>query len=197
MCLPAGRRATTPFEDLVEFAKKNNIKIAANPGIAQLSLPNFSEIAKKIDILVLNQEEASFLTKIPLYGEQETRSPFQEGVRSSTQKDLSALVFKKINEICNGISVMTKGGEGVVVSDGKYIYYAKPPIDRKVVDTTGAGDSFGSGFVAEFIRSGNVESSIQFAMANSVGNLSKVGAKTGLLKKGQKFEKVEVVKESI
>ena len=85
----------------------------------------------------------------------------------------------------------------MVVSDGKYIYYAKPPIDRKVVDTTGAGDSFGSGFVAEFIRSGNVESSIQFAMANSVGNLSKVGAKTGLLKKGQKFEKVEVVKESI
>src|SRR5262249_28386331 len=136
----------------------------------QLSLPNFAEIAKKIDVLIMNQEEASFLTKIPY--EQEPA------------------IFKKLDEICPGIAVMTRGGEGVVVSDGKQLWSAVPPVDRNIQDTTGAGDAFGSGFVAEYIRSGNVESSIQFGMANSVGCISQIGAKNGLLKKGEGFEKV-------
>lgn len=165
------------FEDIVQFAHDQNIKVAVNPGMAQLSLPNFSEITKKIDVLILNQEEASFLTKIPYEQEKE--------------------IFARIDEKCSGIVVMTKGGEGVTVSDNKTMYEAKPPKDRLIVDTTGAGDSFGSGFVVEFIRSsGNIEKSIQFGMANSVGNLSQVGAKTGLLKKGQKFDGVNIEKRS-
>ena len=177
LCLPAGRQAKTPFEDIVDFAKKNNIKIAANPSIAQLSLPNFSDIAKKINVLLLNQEEASFLTKTSFAEEKE--------------------IFSKLNQLHPGITVMTRGGRGVVVSDGKNMYSALPPKDRSILDTTGAGDSFGSGFVAEFMKSADIEASIQLGMANSVGNLSEVGAKTGLLKKGQEFEGVGVKKKII
>jgi len=162
-------------QDIIDFANKNNIKIACNPSIAQLSLVNFSEVAKKIDVLILNQEEASFLTKIPFENEKE--------------------IFKKIDEICPSVVVMTKGGEGVVVSDGKYIYSAKPSPGRKIIDTTGAGDSFASGFISDFIReNGDIEKAIQLGMANSEGCLSEIGAKNGLLKKGQKFERVEVIK---
>ena len=70
-------------------------------------------------------------------------------------------------------------------------------LDRKIVDTTGAGDSFASGFLSEYIKSQDVEKSIQLAMANSVGCLSQVGAKKGLLKKGQEFQRVEVAREGI
>jgi len=162
------------FEKIVDFAKQNNIKIAANPSIAQLCLLNFSEIAKKIDVLILNKEEASFLTKIPSEKERET--------------------FKIINKLCPGVAVITKGGEGVAVFDGKNFYRAVPLPEREVVDTTGAGDAFGSGFVAEFIKSnGDIEKSIQFGMANSKGNLSQMGAKTGLLKKGDEFQSVKVI----
>lgn len=175
------------FEDIVNFANQNKIRVAANPSIAQLSLPNFSEIAKKIDILFLNQEEASFLTKIPYEKEQE--------------------IFSALDSMCPGVAVMTKGGEGVVVSDGKDVYSAKPKPDRKIVDTTGAGDSFASGFLSEFMRSGDiatadggvpqdaVKKSIQFGLANSAGCLSQIGAKNGLLKKEDKFETVKVDKE--
>ena len=164
------------FGELVDFAVKNNIKIAANPGIAQLSLPNFTEIAKKINILILNQEEASFLTKVPLGDEKE--------------------IFKKISGISGGVVVMTKGGEGVTVSDGKNLYSAKPHLERKIVDTTGAGDAFGAGFVSEFIHTdGDIEKAIQLGMGNSAGCLSEVGAKNGLLKKGQEFYRVPVTKE--
>ncbi len=114
------------FEQMVNFAFEHKIKIAVNPGIAQLSLPNFAEIAKKIDVLILNEEEASFLTKIPLQNEKE--------------------IFKKIDQMCPGIILMTKGSSGALVSDGKSRYFAKPHPERLVVDATGAADSFASGF---------------------------------------------------
>ena len=69
------------------------------------------------------------------------------------------------------------------------------PTDRKIIDTTGAGDAFGSGFVCEFMKSGDIEKSIQLGMANSVANLAQVGAKNGLLKKGQEFRRVPVTRE--
>lgn len=183
------------FENIIGFANKNNIKVAVNPGMAQLSLPSFPEIAKKIDILILNQEEASFLTK--------TGAPKDLGARPSTNiENVSALVpwqreiLRKIDNMCPGIVIMTMGGEGVVVADGKHIFYAKPSESREVVDTTGAGDAFGSGFVSGFIESnGDIEYSIQLAMANSEGCIGKIGAKNGLLKKGEDFKKVEVLKE--
>ncbi|MEK7664893.1 MAG: carbohydrate kinase family protein [Patescibacteria group bacterium] len=166
------------FEDIVDFAFNNKIKVAANPGNSQLSLPQekLKNILKKINVLILNKEEASQLTKIPFAEEQS--------------------IFKKIDEICSGVFVMTKGGEGVVVSDGKYLYRAKPHKNRKVVDTTGAGDSFASGFISDYIRrDGDIEKAIQLGMANSEENLAKTGAKTGLLEKNSEFERVQVTKE--
>lgn len=166
------------FEDIVNFAFKNKIKIAVNPGIAQLSLPKekLKNIFNKVNVLILNQEEASFLTKISYENENE--------------------IFKKIDQICSGVAVMTKGGEGVVVSDGKYLYKAKPLPERKIVDTTGAGDSFASGFISDYIKyNGDIEKAIQLGMANSTACLAEFGAKNGLLKKGQKFKRVNVIRE--
>lgn len=166
------------FGEIVKFAKDNNIKVAVNPSKQQLSLPEkeLKDIFSKIDILFLNQEEASFLTKIPFEDEAE--------------------IFKKIDEICPGIAVMTKGGEGVVVSDGEYLYSAVPNPDRKIVDTTGAGDSFASGFLSGYIRfNRDIVKSIQLGLANSEANLAIVGAKTGLLAKKSDFKRIEVAKQ--
>ncbi|MCX6724399.1 MAG: carbohydrate kinase family protein [Candidatus Staskawiczbacteria bacterium] len=166
------------FADIVNFAHENKIKIAVNPSEQQLSLPQekLKEIFQKIDILFLNQEEASFLAKVPFDDEKG--------------------IFQKIDEICSGIAVMTKGGEGVVVSDGKYLYSALPDAKRKIVDTTGAGDSFASGFLSDYIRyDGDIEKAIQLGLANSEANLSEIGAKTGLLDKDSKFDRVKVLKQ--
>ncbi len=164
-------------EKIISFAYKNKIKMALNPGISQLSLPKskLKNIIGKIDILILNQEEASFLTKI------------------SYQKEIK--IFNEIDKMCHGIVIMTKGERGVVVSDGKNLYRAKP-LKTRVVDRTGAGDSFGSGFVSEFIKSGKVEKAIQMGIANSSACLGKRGAKMGLLKKNEKIKKVKIIKEA-
>ncbi|MEK7124696.1 MAG: carbohydrate kinase family protein, partial [Patescibacteria group bacterium] len=167
------------FGDIMAFAKKNGIKVAVNPGIQQLGLPKekLGEILKMVDVLFLNQEEASFLTKIP----------YKDEVN----------IFKKIDEICPGVAVMTKGGNGVIVSDGNFLYSAVPPPNRVIIDTTGAGDSFASGFMSDFIRhSGDIEKAVQLGIANSSGCISKPGAKEGLLEKDQPFERVKVIKST-
>jgi len=161
------------FETLVDFAQKNKIKVMANPGNSQLNLPQqtLKRILKKIDILVLNQEEASLLTKIPYQQEEE--------------------IFKKIDELSPGIAIMTKGPAGVVVSDGNYLYQTEP-LKVKVVDRTGAGDAFAAGFLSGLIQSGQIVYAIQLGIANSSACLQKIGAKNGLLKKNQKWSKVKV-----
>lgn len=165
-------------KDIVSFANKNKIKVAFNPGNSQLSLTKreLEQIINKVDILLLNQEEASILT----------------GIHYSKEKE----IFKKIDDICPGIAIMTKGGDGVSVSDGKH-FYSAPGRRDNIVDNTGAGDSFGSGFVSGYIkRKGNIEYAIQLAMANSVSCLTKLGAKGGLLRKGQSFKKIKTIKEA-
>jgi len=166
------------FDDLVNFAKKNKIKVFANPGHSQLKLglKRLKPILEKIDILLLNQEEASFLTKIPYQKERE--------------------IFKKIDEFVPGIFIMTKGREGAVVSDNKNLWRAKPK-DVKVLDKTGAGDAFGSGFLAGILKKGDIEFALQMAIANASACLQKIGAKEGILRKGEKFEKVKIKKEKL
>lgn len=165
------------FEYLVDYAAKNRIKVAVNPGNCQLKMPalKLQKILKKIDVLFLNQEEACMFTKIAYNKEKH--------------------IFKKLDEMCPGVAVMTKGPEGVTVSDGKHLYCASSP-KSKVVDATGAGDSFAAGFLSGLIQSNNnIEYAIQLGMANSVSCIQKIGAKNGLLKKGQVFKKVKVSKE--
>ncbi len=173
---PLSGKLVQDFLKIIETAKKKNIKTALNPSRFQLEMAEIKKALAKTDILILNQEEAGFLTKIPFKKEK--------------------AVFKKLDKLTQGICIMTKGIKGVTVSDGEFLYTA-PSLKVKVVDETGAGDSFGSGFVAQYIKTNDIAASIQFATANAGANLKKFGAKEGILKKGQKYQKVEVRKQKL
>jgi ribokinase len=162
-------------EELVDFAKKNKIKIAINPGYNQLTLPKptLNRILAKVDILILNREEASLLVKIPFWKEKE--------------------IFQKLDKLVPALCIMTKGVEGAVASDGKYLYQADA-LKIKLIDSTGAGDSFNSGFLTGYIKTKNIMAAMRLGIANSAFNLKKLGAKEGLLKKGQSFPKIKIKK---
>ncbi len=163
-------------EAFIDFAKKNKIKVAMNPGYKQLFLPHqtLERIFKKIDVLILNQEEASLITKVPYNKEKE--------------------IFRRLDNLVSGICVMTKGKEGSVASDGKYIYKA-PALPTKEIDMTGGGDSFSAGFISGFIKKNDITFAMQLGAANSSFNLRKMGAKEGLLAKNQSFPKVKVLRQ--
>lgn len=152
------------LEKSVAWAALNGVKLAANPGGKELDhgLEKLKPLLKNFSIVIMNQEEASGLVEI--------------GYEKETE------IFRAMNEIIGGIFVMTKGPDGVVISDGKNIYRAGVP-DSPVVERTGAGDAFSSGFLTEYIRSGDVAKAVQFATANASSVVTQYGAKAGILKK--------------
>lgn len=176
---PLSGSLTGETKKIVDFANKNKIKVALNPSKEQLSLPKnvLRKIVNKIDVLLLNQEEASVLTKIDYKKEKE--------------------IFKKLDDICPGIAVMTKGPDGLIASDGKILFSA-PGVRTKVADNTGAGDAFGSGFVAGFIKSkGSIEEGIKLGLSNSISCIRSMGAKGGLLGKKDKLKNIKIKKQNL
>ncbi|MBU1255490.1 carbohydrate kinase family protein [Patescibacteria group bacterium] len=174
-------KAYKSLDSLLEYAVKNDIKIAASPvGQSQLGegLERTKALLDKIDILIMNQEEAALLTGIDYSDEEE--------------------IFNKLEKLAPKIKVMTKGPEGVRVTDGEYRYSAGIP-ESGLVDRTGAGDAFSSAFLSGYIEKQDISYAIQLATANSTSVLQKIGAINGLLKKGEwgEWEKVEVKKEKI
>ena len=169
---PFPKSCSDSFYKIVDLAKEKGIKIAVNPSKGQLKSEKFSERIDDFDVLLVNKEEASILTGIPYEREEE--------------------IFKKIDETFRGIFVMTKGPEGLIVSDDEQFYEVNSTPKKKVADRTGAGDSFGSGFVSGLIKKLTIEESIQLGVANATNCLTQKGAKNGLLKEGDSFEKVTV-----
>lgn len=151
------------LEKSVNWAVKNGIKLATNPGGKELDygLEKLRPLLKNFSIVIMNQEEAAKLTGI------------------SYEKEID--IFKMMDEVIGGVFVMTKGPNGVVVSDGKNLYSAGVP-DSPVVERTGAGDAFSSGFVTEYIKSGDIVKAIQFGTANASSVVTQYGAKAGILK---------------
>ncbi|HEY4484334.1 MAG TPA: carbohydrate kinase family protein [Candidatus Paceibacterota bacterium] len=161
---------------VIEHGFKNKIKMAINPGGKELAhgLDKLTPLLRDLDIVIMNQEEAAGLLGMPFEQEEE--------------------IFKKLNQIFSGIVVMTKGPAGVVVSDKKNTYRAGVP-DSPVVERTGAGDAWCSGFVSELIKNGDMIKAIQFATANASSVVTKFGARAGILKEGDwgQWPLVEVV----
>lgn len=162
----SGKSAKTLLP-ILNFAKKNNIKTALDPSSSQLKLglKKLAPVLGKLDVFKLNLEEAARLVGLPYNKEKE--------------------IFKKLDKYVPGMVVMTKGPGGVVVSDGKYIYRAGIFKEKRYIDRTGAGDAFGSGFVAGLIRTGKIEEAIRLGSANATSMVEHLGAKAGILSKTQ------------
>ncbi len=152
------------LKSLLGFAKKNGIKVAFNPSGHHIRHKRKQIISalKDLSFLVLNRGEAADLVGMSFKKEKE--------------------VFKKLDRLTPGIVAVTDGTNGVTVSDGRFLYKAGIFKERKVIDRTGAGDAFGSGFVAGLMRRpGDIRYAIRMASANSTSGIEKIGATEGLL----------------
>lgn len=160
-----GGKLASAFPWLLQQSRKYRIKVAVNPGITQLRMPRarIRPLLNAIDIFVLNREEASLLTGV------------------SYQKPHA--IFQKLDTWVKGLVVMTDGPRGVTVSDGKTRWHAGILRERKRIDRTGAGDAFGSAFVAAIARGKNVHHAIQLGSANATSILEHIGAQAGILRK--------------
>jgi len=171
---------TALLEKIVRFAKSNNIKIALNPGKKEIRTGHrrVANIFKNVDILLLNREEAAEVT----------------GRVYSDDKG----IIKDLHRISGGITVVTEGEQGSLVALNNELFRViiKPV---NAVDTTGAGDAFGSGFLAGYLKNkGNINKAIEFGCLNSASVVQIIGAKHGLLpQKSKKVKKPKIVIKKI
>lgn len=148
---------------IIKHAKKNNIKIAYNPGAEEIKLgfKKLSRALNKTDVLFLNKEEAQDLLKI------------EKGPE---------VLLNEFNKRLKAIVVITDADKGAyILSQGKKYHALATKV--KVVNATGAGDAFGSAFIAGLIKSRDVKIASQLAILNSSSVIKITGAKKGLLAK--------------
>ena len=140
-------------------AKELGAKIMFNPGVKELEqTKGLTTLLKHVDVLLVNKNEASQI--VP-------------GVV------LKELLYHLNNYV--PIAIITDGPMGGIAGNGDEIYRFGIYEDTKVKDATGAGDAFGSGFLAHFASGKSFKSSLVFASANSTSVVSKLGANKGLL----------------
>jgi sugar/nucleoside kinase (ribokinase family) len=158
------------------FAKKNKIKIAWNPGSEELKLgiSKLSLLIKQTAIFNVNKEEAAKL---------------------SGQKDIKQ-IFSVLDKLTPNYLVITDGANGAYLSDNFLIYQAKA-LECKPINTTGAGDAFGSAFCAGIIFKSDWDFALRLAMLNANGVIQKMGAKNGLLEKMPSLKELNKVKINI
>ena len=93
--------------------------------------------------------------------------------------------------------IVSDGPRGVCASDGKTIVRAGMYEDVPVVDRTGAGDAFASGFLSKWSQGAGLKESIVFASANSTSVVASIGAKAGILKENAELHDMEVEEHNV
>lgn len=167
------------IEVIVDHCYAQGILVALNPSAAYCADRGalLRPLLPKIKVLLTNREEVGIIT----------------GIASAKEKEL----FAHLDELVDGICVMTDGPRGAWVSDGSRIYAAGIFSDKNLVSRTGAGDAFGSGFVAGLIRTEDIAYAMRLASANATAVTEHLGAHVGALTRTQfeedaRFAKLEI-----
>lgn len=138
---------------------KEGMKIFFNPGKGELNQPDkLKSLLEDVEVLSVNKDEAAQIVQ----GE-----------------SLEELVRHLLHYV--PVAIVSDGPNGVMASDGKTIVRAGMYEDVTVIDRTGAGDAFGSGFLSQWASEKSLKDAIVFASANSTSVVGKIGAKDGIL----------------
>ena len=195
---PLSGESNKLLDKIAHFAKKHNIKLAVNAGTTAIKkgAKYFDKIINSCNILILNKEEASMLTKIEVRPDTKTEFFSKEKIHPDIKR-----MFKELKKDNSSIILITDGKNGACAYDGKRFYKA-PEFPAKVRSTLGAGDAFASTFAASMHRTkGDIEKSIAYASINSASCVEVFGAQDGLIPfdeiekrlKNNKNYKVEII----
>ena len=172
------------LDKIADFAGKNGINLAINAGSTAIKKGEkyFNNILKTAEIVVMNKEEASMLTKIQVRPDTKDEKFSKKEIHPDV-----VTMLKKLHCREDSIAVITDGKYGVYCYDGKNFYHA-PEFAAKVVSTLGAGDAFSSTFVAAIQKIGpDVVKALAYASVNAAAVIEKFGAQEGFLT----FEQIE------
>lgn len=158
-----GNLPNISFEErinLLKIFKKNNIPVAVNLGVSDCRRPlkEIISLLKLTDIFIVNTHEFADLVKL-------------EYQKIDWRKN--CLDFLKLYHL---ILVITDGENGSYLYTKENLYYQKAIKPKKIIDTTGAGDAFTSGFLASYLQQKNLKKAMETAAFEATKILEKIGA---------------------
>ncbi|MBI2034767.1 MAG: hypothetical protein HYT11_03500, partial [Candidatus Levybacteria bacterium] len=92
------------------------------------------------------------------------------------------------------IVVITDGKDGSFAIDKNGKMYACPITEAEVVEKTGAGDAYASGFLSGTLAGHDIKTCMQWGTVNSASVIGKVGAEPGLLTREEIEKRVKEVR---
>ena len=185
---PLNGKSGAVLDKLAAYAEENNTNVIINPGSSSLKkgLKYFEKILATAEVVVMNKEEASLVTKIEVRPDTKTESFSSEVIHP----DIKAML-DKLKSTDAKVVIITDGKNGVYAYDGK-TYYRCPEFPAKVVSTLGAGDALSSTFAAALEYTGwDIEKSLMIASVNAASVVSNFGAQEGFLTFAQIEEKLK------
>lgn len=163
------------LREIVDAAEKYGAKVMLNPAGPELAEPaKLKAILESVEVLCVNKEE------------------MQQLVHGETLEELALHALQYVPVV-----IVSDGPNGVVATDGETIVRAGMYEDVPVVDRTGAGDAFASGFLSQWAQGRSLKDSVIFASANSTSVVTKTGAKAGILRKGVKLHEMPIHEQAV
>lgn len=157
------------YKRVGEYRKTHDVKLAFNPGSAQIKEgpESFAAVLAVTDILFVNRDEAEIL----LHGK-----PVLPEERETEEN----LLFR-IQRMGPKMIVMTDGDKGSYALDEKAELFYETTAKATVVEKTGAGDAYGTGFLGAMLLGKSVQEAMQWGAASAASVIEHVGAQPGLL----------------
>lgn len=154
---------------IIEYLDASGAKFALNPGQHNLKEdPSLIlSLVARADVLMLNKDEAIELLM------------HEEGIDQGRIDDERYLLETLLKKGARTIG-LTDGTRGAWATDGDVFLHAPIHPLGAVVDSTGAGDAFASGFLASRMRVEPLSLSLATGMLNSGGVVAHYGAIEGL-----------------
>jgi sugar/nucleoside kinase (ribokinase family) len=166
-----GRNWEMPYRHAVVFAKGNGSKLIFNPGSRQLleGFETVQYVVRNADMLVINKGEGEYL----LHGTKKTGT--------SNEHSYIKELLSSLQELGPSNIVMTNGEHGSFVLDGDGQHHYQEVFHGNVVERTGAGDAYTSGFLAALNYKLPIPQAMLWGAINSSSCVGHIGAEAGLL----------------
>ncbi len=174
-----GNEWRKPYAKVLEFIEEYGGLLAFNPAPRQLNEGKdiVHKVLKKTHVLFVNKEEAERI--------------LTDKVTDKRDKTYIQELMAKLQKLGPKTIVVTDGKKGSYAMDDKGTFFWHGINDGPLVERTGAGDAFASGFLAAYLQGLSMPKAMEWGSWNATSVVSKVGAQAGLLTKDGMEEKVK------
>jgi len=164
------------YSRVLDYVKSNGAKLAFSPGTHQFEEEGhrgINEVLRVADILFVNKEEGEKIVGIMNH---------ESGIKE---------LLLQLQKLGPKVVSITDGGNGSYAIDVHGVMYFLPVFSNHVIEKTGAGDAYASGFLSAIIAEKSVKEAMWWGGLNASSVIERVGAQPGLLTQNEIEQKLK------